>query len=485
VVQAGEIVNTKPPLPPNEAERLKALRQYKILDTLPEQAFDELTELAAQICGTPIALVSFVDANRQWFKSKVGLEATQTPRSQSFCAHAICQPEQLLVVPNTLKDKRFLTNPLVTNEPHIRFYAGIPLVTHDGFSLGTLCVIDRVKRNLNPKQLQALRTLGSQVITELELRANLVKLEANITRRQQAEKLLRHSNQKLRQTLRELQNTQEQLIQAEKMSSLGQLVAGIAHEINNPLTFVYGNLNCVSKDVQHLLEFLSLYQQQYPQPDNLIQTKAEEIDLDFLVSDLPRSLSSMKVGTQRIREIVLSLRNFSRLDEAQKKLVNLHEGIDSTLLILQHRLQGIKVIKEYGTLPLLECYPGELNQVFMNILSNAIDALEAKYGSGCIEHTQEASDLSNTQSPTPTIAIRTEIINQATVIHITNNGNGIPEAIKPRIFDPFFTTKPVGKGTGLGLSISYKIVVERHGGTIKCLSAPGQNTEFCIQIPIK
>ncbi|MBA3922478.1 MAG: HAMP domain-containing histidine kinase, partial [Nostocaceae cyanobacterium] len=276
----------------------------------------------------------------------------------------------------------------------------------------------------------------------------------------------------LEKTLLELQYTQVQLIQSEKMSSLGQLVAGIAHEINNPVNFIYGNLTHVTEYIQELMHLLKCYQQEYSQPSLALQIISEEIDCNFLMADLSRLLSSMKVGAERIRSIILSLRTFSRLDEADLKAVNLHEGIESALLFLQSRLKTkagkeIQVIKEYGDLPPVECYPGKLNQVFMNVLCNAIDALELG---------------SNNQSPT--ILLRTWVQGQRVAIAIADNGVGISESIRERIFEPFFTTKPIGQGTGIGLSISYQVVVEKHGGSFKFTSELGQGTEFLIEIPL-
>ena len=290
--------------------------------------------------------------------------------------------------------------------------------------------------------------------------------------------------QELQQTLHELQTTQAQLVQTEKMSSLGQLIAGIAHEINNPVNFIYGNLNPAGDYAQDLLNLVQLYQRHYPNPVAEIQSEIEAIDLEFLAEDLPKLLSSMKMGADRIRRIILSLRNFSRLDESEMKPVDIHEGIDSTLLILHSRLkeksdhQGIEVVKKYGDLPLVECYAGQLNQVFMNILSNAIDALE------------ETMSPENAQSPTashqsPTITIHTELINsQQICIRIADNGPGIPPSVQKQLFNPFFTTKPVGKGTGLGLAISQQVVVDKHRGALNCVSRLGQGTEFIIQIPV-
>ncbi|MEB3337560.1 MAG: ATP-binding protein, partial [Leptolyngbyaceae bacterium] len=305
------------------------------------------------------------------------------------------------------------------------------------------------------------------------------------------EKRLRKEMARSAQAFQALQQAQTQLIQTEKMSGLGQLVAGVAHEINNPINFIYGNLPHTSRYLQDLLDLLHLYEQKYPQGDPEIEAFKDEIDLEFLVSDLQKILSSMNVGADRIREIVLSLRNFSRLDEAEMKQVDIHEGIDSTLLILQSRLKttssqaGVEVIKEYGRLPLVECYAGQLNQVFMNILSNAIDALENtttqpdKLSPASSPVLETASD----RPPAGTITIRTEVAfpTHRVVIRIQDNGPGIPPEYQSKLFDPFFTTKPVGKGTGLGLSICYKIIVEKHNGSLKCISEPGKGTEFRIE----
>ncbi|MEA5576077.1 GAF domain-containing protein [Anabaena sp. UHCC 0451] len=288
----------------------------------------------------------------------------------------------------------------------------------------------------------------------------------------------------LEHTLHQLQETQSKLVQTEKMSGLGQLVAGIAHEINNPVNFIYGNLCHASNYSEDLLKLLQLYQSHYPQPNSEIRSTMEAIDFNFLVQDLPKIMSSMRVGSERIRSIVLSLRNFSRLDEAENKRVDLHEGIDNTLLILQHRLKphgyfpGIEIIKDYGDLPKVECYAGQMNQVFMNIINNAIDVLT--------DEIEQKPQLTDTQ-PLPTIRISTRVSTQNPylLISIADNGPGMSKDIKKRIFDPFFTTKPVGKGTGLGLAISYQIVVEKHGGLMECISEPGKGTEFWIEIPLK
>ena len=300
----------------------------------------------------------------------------------------------------------------------------------------------------------------------------------------QSEARAREQAQDLQQSLQELKKTQAQLIQTAKMSSLGQLVAGIAHEINNPANFIYGNISYVSDYIQNLLHLLHLYQQQYTPPCSEIQTEIEAIDLEFLIADLPHILVSMKGGVDRIHKIVLSLRNFSRLDEANIKSVDIHEGLKSSLLILNNRLQAttarpeIQVIEEYSNLPLVECYAGELNQVFINILSNAIDALN--------EYNKQRS-LDDIFARQLAMTIRTVLLeeNSRIVIQIRDNGRGMTADVKERIYEPFFTTKPVGEGTGLGLYISYQIIVEKHGGALKCFSEEGQGAEFWIEIPIR
>ncbi|OJJ24807.1 hypothetical protein BI308_14660 [Roseofilum reptotaenium AO1-A] len=297
------------------------------------------------------------------------------------------------------------------------------------------------------------------------------------------EEKVKERTQELQESLHRLTQTQSQLVQAEKMSSLGLLVAGVAHEINNPVSFIYSNLTHLQEYTHNLLDMMQLYQKYYPNPSAEIQAEAQEIDLEFVQEDLPKILDSMQLGTDRIQKIVLSLRNFSRLDEAQFKAVDIHEGIDSTLLILQYRIKAnserpqIEIVKEYGQLPLVECYPGQLNQVVMNILANAIDALEESNVERTFEDIQEDSNQ---------IVICTSPINEDWVqIAITDNGSGMSEQVKQEIFNPFFTTKPIGKGTGMGMSISYQIITEKHKGKLECLSTVGQGTKFVIQLPIQ
>lgn len=655
----------------HEAARLQELYQYQVLDTDPDPELDELTQLAAELCQTPIAFISLLDADRQWFKAKIGLSVSEAPRHPSAYTHAI-QPTELVVIPDVLLDQQLFPYPVVLDNAQLRFYAGASLITPSGFVLGTLCVADYQPRQLSQQQLKQLRILSRQVMMHLEARrqsteaaqlhtrfltvqqqlvekeklsqqefilfnlANQIRnsldldtilqtavdeirqlLQVNychflwclpdgdgfkllitheakqpdiaglnhhfgkydsdiaetirnlqilqiddvyrttlpagmqelLIRQGIRSKLLiplqtysgqlgaivcSHSTsvhywtmgevqilqaitdqlaiavnqaelfaetratalaaetqaQYLAEALQKLQQTQAQLIQHEKMSSLGQLVAGVAHEINNPVNFINGNITYAADYIANILQILQLYQEHYPEPISAIQELAESIDLDFITQDLPRLLSSMKIGVERIYQIVVSLRNFSRLDEAEIKAVNLHEGIDNTLLILHSRLkqnqmgQPIRVFKEYENLPLIECCAGQLNQVFMNLLSNAIDALDDVSDHPSITISTELAVCSVANHLECNVDESVESTSQV-IIRIRDNGCGMTEAVQQKIFNPFFTTKPVGKGTGLGLSISYQIIVDKHGGTLDCLSKPGSGTEFRIQIPVQ
>ncbi|HBE47430.1 MAG TPA: serine/threonine protein kinase, partial [Cyanobacteria bacterium UBA11369] len=378
----------------------------------------------------------------------------------------VARLRQDLVLSHAAKSEEFIRDRYISTN-NLKSLLCTPIINR-----GQLIGILYLENNLivgafTPERLQIVKLLSSQAAISLENAFLYANLETQVSQRTQE---LNEKNVHLSQTLDQLQRTQAQMIQTEKMSSLGQIVGGVAHEINNPINFIYGNLEHANQSVQQLLELIVLYQQQYPETAAEIQAKIAEIELDFIAEDLPKMLTSMKVGANRIRDIILSLRNFSRLDESSLKPVDIHEGIESTLLILQHRLKagGIEIIKEYRQLPEVTCYAGELNQVFLNILNNGIDALE------------------NGKIPLPTIRICTEAIDSKFIrISIADNGCGMEKDVLSRVFEPFFTTKPVGYGTGLGLFVSYEIVVQQHGGNLTCVSSPEKGTEFIIDLPFR
>jgi signal transduction histidine kinase/DNA-binding response OmpR family regulator len=380
-------------------------------------------------------------------------------------------------------------------------------------------------RSWKTTEINVVLEIGNQLGVAIQQAELFAQTQRQSEALRQSEARFREKAEQLELTLEELKRTQTQLIQNEKMSSLGQMVAGVAHEINNPVSFIYGNLTPARDYFQDVLRLIEVYQQTYPDSTPEIQQVVEEIDLNFLVNDWQKLMDSMQMGAERIKEIVRSLLLFSRQNESELKPVDIHESIDSTLLILQHRLRakgdrpGIKVIKDYAQLPLVTCYASQLNQVFMNLLSNAIDAIASRFANDALEQesgvrsqasaarqsarrTSEPRTESGVRSQEldvlPMITIRTEVSNQnnslnsdncilnssTVVIHIADNGIGMTEEVRQKIFDPFFTTKPVGNGTGLGLSISYQIVVENHNGNISCVSTPGQGAEFIVEIPV-
>ncbi|MFH7026701.1 MAG: PAS domain S-box protein [Heteroscytonema crispum UTEX LB 1556] len=354
----------------------------------------------------------------------------------------------------------------------------LPIHTQSGEIGALTCTHSTSSRPWLDSEVELLLAVADQLAIAID-QAELYKQSRT------AAQIAQDKAQQLQKALHKLASTQAQLIQTEKMSSLGQLVAGIAHEINNPVSFIYGNLTHASEYTEELLDLVKLCQQHCAQSSPEIQAKIKAIDLDFISEDLPKLLNSMRMGADRISKIVLSLRNFSRLDEADMKLVDIHEGIDNTLMLLQQRLRAtpehpkIQVIKKYDNLPLVECYAGQLNQVFMNLLTNAIDSLEESLVNDTTTNNQQLT------TNNPQICIHTEIQGNTVAIHIADNGRGITEELQQRLFDPFFTTKPVGKGTGMGLSISYQIVVEKHRGKLQCISEPGQGAEFIITIPLR
>ncbi|MEL6555775.1 MAG: PAS domain-containing protein [Cyanobacteria bacterium J06621_11] len=391
---------------------------------------------------------------RQLYMNKAGYHLFEIPPEESIIGQQISER-----VPESARS--------------LTLEQGIPIAIRDGIWQGETAVVSLTGKEIPVSQVIIAHHGASG---EPEYLSTIVR---DITVQKKIEATLQQKAQDLEETLKELQQTQLQLVQNEKMSSLGQLVAGIAHEVNNPVSFIYGNVAPTQQYTQDLLGLIELYQQHYPTAHEEIQEEIEAIELDFIKQDLPETLSSMKTGANRIKEIVSSLRLFSRLDEADCKLVDIHDGIESSLIILDHRLKAtehrpkIQVVKQYGLLPLVECYAGQMNQVFMNIFLNAIDALETEL------------EKKTTLSKTPQIKIHTEVRSDKVLISIADNGTGISPDVKQRIFDPFFTTKKVGKGTGMGMAISYQLITEKHNGQIECFSKEGIGTEFVIEIPLK
>ncbi|MEM9089818.1 MAG: ATP-binding protein [Cyanobacteria bacterium P01_F01_bin.53] len=380
---------------------------------------------------------------------------------------------------------------------------------------GKSCKLEPIDINLDQAGIKELDVLADSFsLMAQQLQQTFCELESL---NEDLENRVDLRTQELKHTLQELHRTQAQMLQNEKMSALGQMVAGVAHEVNNPINFIHGNLKHADDHVQDLLRLVDLYQQKQTQPDSDIDELVDSIELDFLSEDLPKLIASMRLGSERIREIVKSLRTFSRLDESDCKKADIHEGLDSTLMILQHRIKsksaqpGVEIVKDYGDLPLIQCYPGQLNQVFMNILSNALDALETKKtlatkmvsattgsattGSatnGSATMMDSGESISSKSLPTtkslpathPAIRIQTRYLDEQWItITITDNGPGIPDDAKTSLFNPFFTTKAVGQGTGMGLAISHEIVTKRHQGTLSCQSQLGEETTFVIMIP--
>ncbi len=421
-----------------------------------------------------ISASAFVDE-----EAIINEESTAVETSEELPITVINYVERSLsdvVLSHACRNGQFTNDPYIIKR-QVKSLLCIPIVNQ-----GQLISILYLENNLTTDaftadRIEVLQVLSSQAAIALDNALLYASVEQKVQERTQE---LNQKNQDLSQTLEELKRTQTQLIQTEKMSGLGQMVAGVAHEINNPVSFIYGNLAPATEYVDALLDLIDLYQTYYPEPDEEIEDMIEDIDLDFMSEDLKNLLNSMQVGAERIRKIILSLRNFSRLDEADKKPVNLHDGLDSTLLILQNRFKEsgnekeIKIIKEYGNLPRVNCYASQLNQVFMNLLTNACDAMQD----------QRSGELADDRQPS--ITVRTQVTDRQSVeVIIADNGPGMTEETIPKIFNPFYTTKPVGSGTGLGLSISYQIVVEKHSGNLSCVSEPGEGTKFIVEIPLR
>ena len=449
------------------------------------------TEITSQLAGLPVAKVKVFDLQgRTVFSTDIAQIGNDKSKSSGFLSAKSGQVVSQLghrdtfkAIQGSLEDRHLLSSyiPLQRGTTEKETVGVFELYT-DVTPL--LLRIEQTQQRIVLTSFLVLGVLYIVLLLFIQRAEQLLKqqyqqVQESETRYRLQSIELKAQTEKLSETLKQLQAAQGHLIHQEKMSGLGQMVAGIAHEINNPVNFIHGNLQHVEEYAHNLVSFLNLYEKAYPKPTAEIEQSVEDLDIDFIKDDLEKILSSMNIGTERIRSIVLSLRSFSRKDEAEYKAVNVHEGIESTLLLLGHRLKeqndrpAINIVRDFDDLPLVECYAGQLNQVFMNILVNAIDAIDA----------DSERDLS-CQAP-PQITICTEHRTNGVVISIADNGSGMDSDVQEHIFEPFFTTKPVGKGTGMGMAISYQLITEKHQGKLTCFSDRGVGTEFVIEIPTK
>ncbi|MBE9213369.1 AAA family ATPase [Plectonema cf. radiosum LEGE 06105] len=452
----------------------EAITSEIVLDNLLDKLLSIILENAAAQKGCLILLKDnqlFIEAiDNDQDSDLVVLQSTPIEESQDIplsVIHYVTRTQQPLVLKDATKEEIYKEDSyILRKQPKSVLCA--PIFYQGKFTGIIYLENNQVTGAFTNSRLEILKLLTSQAAIAIE--------NARLYAREQ------EKSQQLQQSLETLQQTQAQLVQTEKISSLGQLVAGVAHEVNNPVGFIAGNLSIANQYIEDLLQLLNLYQTNVPSPPEEIESFQEEIDLDYLLEDLPKMINSMELGTERIRDIMQSLRNFSRTDTADKKPVNVHEGIETTLMILQHRLKAkaerptIQIIKKYEELPLVRCYSGQLNQAFMNLLANAIDALD---------ESNEGKTYAEIEKNPNVITIRTSAKEEKVTIQIADNGPGMTEEVRSKLFKAFFTTKPEGKGTGLGLSISYQIITEKHGGNLYCISSPGNGAEFVIELPLE
>ncbi len=452
----------------------EAITSEIVLDNLLDKLLSIILENAAAQKGCLILLKNeqlFIEAiDNDQDKDLVVLQSTPIEESEDIplsVIHYVARTQQPLVLNDASKEAIYKEDYYIQREQPKSILCA-PIFYQGKFTGIIYLENNQATSAFTNSRLEILKLLTSQAAIAIE-NARLYSGEQD-------------KSQQLRESLQTLQQTQAQLVQTEKISSLGQLVAGVAHEVNNPVGFIAGNLSIANQYIEDLLELLSLYQANVPSPPDEIETFQEDIDLDYLLEDLPKMITSMELGTDRIRDIMQSLRNFSRTDSAEKKPVNVHEGIETTLMILQHRFKAnaerptIEVVKKYEDLPLVQCYSGQLNQAFMNLLANAIDALD---------ESNQGKNYAEIEKNPNVITIRTSSDEDKVTIHIADNGPGMPEEVRSKLFNAFFTTKPEGKGTGLGLSISHQIVTETHSGNLYCLSSPGNGAEFVIELPLE
>jgi two-component system NtrC family sensor kinase len=444
------------PLPVDEAARLRALLEYDILDSPTEAAFDRITQMVGEILQVPIVLVSFVDRERQWFKSHFGLEATESSRDSAFCAHTILG-DSPLVVSDARLDPRFCDSPLVVGAPYIRFYAGIPLRSSCGHKLGTLCAICLEPRHMEAREVELMVRFAAVVSDELALRLALKQLREN----------------------------HERLLHSEKMAGLGRFAARLAHEINTPVHFLGGTTDFLRESFQSLTAVVKAYEsfrdsvrcspcgEENASKQELLEQLIEEHDMGYILEEVPVALEHASSGISRITDLVTSMRTLAHPSSAPHFPADLNDAIRTTAVITggEWRQHSTLELRLDPTLPLLPCNILEINQALTNLVVNASHAIEARISSG--------------DTRPGRIVVETCHAGKAAYVSIRDNGHGIPPEMVPKVYEPDFTTKPPGKGTGQGLAIVSDIVTHKHHGFIDLHSEPGLGTVFLLRLPLE